>query len=331
MPERQKNKPVLIVITGPTAIGKTGVSTEVAHYFNTEIISADSRQLYREMRIGTAVPDQRDLLGIKHHFLHSHSIHSYYNASRFEEEVTEKLRELFYSCNVVVMAGGSMLYIDAVCKGIDDLPSTDMQTRQNLIQKYETEGIECLRFMLKKLDPGYYREVDLKNHKRLLHALEICIMTGKPYSSFMTRIQKQRPFQILKIGLKTDRENLYARINQRVDQMVAAGLEEEARNLYPFRANNALNTVGYREWFDHFDGLLSKAEAIEKIKSNTRRYARKQLTWLKRDQDITWFDISETSLIIPFIEINMLKPDEFNFPIDKLVAGKLNRNEKPHP
>lgn len=303
----------MIVITGPTAIGKTMVSAGVARYFNTEIVSADSRQLYREMSIGTAVPDQRDLLGIKHHFMHSHSIHGYYNASRFEEEVTEKLQELFYSFNVVVMAGGSMLYIDAVCKGIDDLPSTDMQTRQNLIQKYETEGIECLRFMLKKLDPGYYREVDLKNHKRLLHALEICIMTGKPYSSFMTRIQKQRPFHILKIGLNTDRKNLYVRINQRVDQMIAAGLEEEARNLYPFMANNALNTVGYREWFDHFDGLLSKEEAIEKIKSNTRRYARKQLTWFKRDPDINWFDISETNRIIPFIESNMYnlwnKPD----------------------
>lgn len=313
MPEIQKNKPVLIVITGPTAIGKTKVSTEVAHYFNTEIVSADSRQLYREMSIGTAVPGQSELHGIRHHFIHSHSIHDYYNASRFEEEVTEKLKELFLSYNVVVMTGGSMLYIDAVCKGIDDLPAIDMQTRKNLIQKHKTEGIECLRFMLKKLDPDYYYEVDLKNHKRLLHALEICIMTGKPYSSFRTRPQKQRPFHILKIGLNTNRKNLYDRINLRVDQMIAAGLEEEARNLYPLRDNNALNTVGYREWFDHIEGLISKEEAIEKIKSNTRRYARKQLTWFKRDQDITWFDISESSLIIPFIELNLRnlwnKPD----------------------
>lgn len=295
----------MIVITGPTAIGKTKVSAEIAHYFNTEIVSADSRQLYHEMSIGTAVPGQSELLNIKHHFIHSHSIHDYYNASRFEEEVTEKLMELFLTHKAVVMTGGSMLYIDAVCKGIDDLPAIDMQTRQNLIQQYETEGIEYLRLMLKKLDPEYYHQVDLKNHKRLLHALEICIMTGKPYSSFRTRPQKLRPFHILKIGLSTDRKNLYDRINQRVDQMIAAGLEEEARNLYPFRDNNALNTVGYREWFDHFDGLISKEETIEKIKSNTRRYARKQLTWFKRDQDLTWFDISETSRIIPFIELNI--------------------------
>lgn len=305
MPKNQKNKPILIVITGPTAIGKTRISNEVAHYFNTEIISADSRQLYREMSIGTAVPGQSELLDIKHHFIHSHSIHDYYHASRFEEEVTEKLQDLFLTHNSVVMTGGSMLYIDAVCKGIDDLPAIDMQTRQYLIHKYETEGIECLRFMLKKLDPEYYQEVDLKNHKRLLHALEICIMTGMPYSSFRTRPQKQRPYHMLKIGLNTDRKNLYDRINLRVDQMIEAGLEEEARNLYPFRDNNALNTVGYREWFDHFDGLTSKEEAIEKIKSNTRRYARKQLTWFKRDRDLTWFDISETSLIIPFIKLNM--------------------------
>jgi tRNA dimethylallyltransferase len=305
MPEIQKNKPILIVITGPTAIGKTTVSTEVARFFNTEIVSADSRQLYSEMSIGTAVPGQSELLEIKHHFIHSHSIHGYYNASRFEEEVIEKLKELFSSYNAVVMTGGSMLYIDAVCKGIDDLPAIDMQTRQNLIQIFETEGIESLRLTLKKLDPEYYCEVDLKNHKRLLHALEICIMTGKPYSSFRTQPQKERPFHILKIGLNTDRKDLYARINQRVDQMIAAGLEEEARNLFSFRNNNALNTVGYREWFNHFDGLISKEEAIEKIKSNTRRYARKQLTWFKRDQDITWFDISEINRIIPFIELNM--------------------------
>lgn len=305
MPENQQNKRILIVITGPTAIGKTMVSTEVAQYFKTEIVSADSRQLYREMSIGTAVPGQSELLEIKHHFIHSHSIHSYYNASRFEVEVLEKLNELFSYRNVVVMTGGSMLYIDAVCNGIDDIPAIDMQIRQNLIRQFETEGIESLRLTLKKLDPEYYLEVDLKNHKRLLHALEICIMTGKPYSSFRTQTQKERPFHIVKIGLNTDRKNLYERINLRVDQMVSAGLEEEARNLYRYRENNALNTVGYREWFEHFEGMTTKEEAIEKIKSNTRRYARKQLTWFKRDQRITWFDISETYRIIPFIELTM--------------------------
>lgn len=305
MPENQQNKPILIVITGPTAIGKTMVSTEVAKYFKTEVVSADSRQLYREMSIGTAVPGQSELLEIKHHFIHSHSIHSYYNASRFEVEVLEKLNELFSYRNAVVMTGGSMLYIDAVCNGIDDIPAIDMQIRQNLIRQFETEGIESLRLTLKKLDPEYYLEVDLKNQKRLLHALEICIMTGKPYSSFRTQTQKERPFHIVKIGLNTDRKNLYERINLRVDQMVSAGLEEEARNLYRYRENNALNTVGYREWFGHFEGMTTKEEAIEKIKSNTRRYARKQLTWFKRDQGITWFDIAETYRIIPFIELTM--------------------------
>jgi tRNA dimethylallyltransferase len=301
MPE-QAIQPILIVITGPTAIGKTSVSTEVARYFNTEIISADSRQLFREMVIGTAVPDAKELMEIRHHFIHSHSIHDYYSASRFEEEVLAKLIDLFSRHKLVVMTGGSMLYIDAVCKGIDDLPAINMDIRQQLIRKFETEGIESLRFELKILDPVYYREVDKKNHKRLLHALEICLITGKPYSSFRTNPRRKRPFHIIKIGLNTDRKVLYERINQRVDQMVAGGLEQEARDLYPFRQNNALNTVGYREWFEHFDGVTTASEAIEKIKGNTRRYARKQLTWFKRDEEINWFDLTETGKIIPFIE-----------------------------
>jgi tRNA dimethylallyltransferase len=301
MPEQAK-QPILIVITGPTAIGKTSVSTEVARHFNTEVISADSRQLFREMVIGTAIPEEKVLTEIRHHFIHSHSIHDYYSASRFEEEVLARLTELFTTQNLVVMTGGSMLYIDAVCKGIDDLPAINMDIRQQLIRKFETEGIESLRFELKILDPAYYQEVDKRNHKRLLHALEICLITGKPYSSFRTNPRRERPFHILKIGLNTDRKVLYERINQRVDQMVAEGLEQEARDLYPFRQNNALNTVGYREWFEHFDGLTTASEAIEKIKGNTRRYARKQLTWFKRDEEINWFDLTETEKIIPFIE-----------------------------
>jgi tRNA dimethylallyltransferase len=301
MPEKAK-QPILLVITGPTAIGKTSVSAEVARHFNTEIISADSRQLFREMVIGTAVPEAKELKEITHHFIHSHSIHEYYNASRFEEEVLLKLSDLFTRHNLVVMTGGSMLYIDAVCKGIDDLPAINMEIRQQLIRKFETEGIESLRFELKNLDPDYYRQVDKKNHKRLLHALEICLITGKPYSTFRTNPRRERPFHIIKIGLNTDRKVLYERINQRVDQMVAEGLEKEARDLYPFRQNNALNTVGYREWFEHFDGLTTASEAIEKIKGNTRRYARKQLTWFKRDEEINWFDPAETGKIIPFIE-----------------------------
>jgi len=301
MPEQAK-QPILIVITGPTAIGKTSVSTEVARHFNTEIISADSRQLFMEMVIGTAIPEAKELTEIRHHFIHSHSIHEYYNASRYEEEVLLKLSDLFKRHNLVIMTGGSMLYLDAVCKGIDDLPAINMEIRQQLIRKFETEGIESLRFELKNLDPVYYQEVDKKNHKRLLHALEICLITGKPYSSFRTNPRRERPFHIIKIGLNTDRNILYERINKRVDQMVAEGLEKEARDLYPFRQNNALNTVGYREWFEHFDGLTTSAEAIEKIKGNTRRYARKQLTWFKRDEEINWFDLTETGKIIPFIE-----------------------------
>ncbi len=301
MPEQAK-QPILIVVTGPTAIGKTSVSIEVARHFNTEVISADSRQLFREMVIGTAVPEAKELTEIMHHFIHSHSIHGYYSASRFEEEVLAKLTDLFTRHKLVVMTGGSMLYIDAVCKGIDDLPAINMEIRQQLIRQFETEGIESLRFQLKYLDPDYYQEVDKKNHKRLLHALEICHITGMPYSTFRTNPRRERPFHIIKIGLNTDRKVLYERINQRVDQMVARGLDKEARDLYPFRHNNALNTVGYREWFEHFEGMTTASEAIEKIKGNTRRYARKQLTWFKRDGEINWFDLTETGKIIPFIE-----------------------------
>lgn len=298
-------KPLLIVVTGPTASGKTLVSSEIAQHFCTEIISADSRQLFREMEIGTAIPDSDLLSKVKHHFIHSHSINDYYNASRFEEEVIQKLHELYSKVDIVVLTGGSMLYIDAVCNGIDDLPPIDLEIRNNLIARFEKEGIESLRFELKKLDPDYYHEADLQNHKRLLHALEICLMTGKPYSSFRTHTRKQRPFGIIKIGLSASREILYDRINRRVDDMVNAGLENEARRLYPYRRNNALNTVGYREWFDYFDGFSSYDETIEKIKSNTRRYARKQLTWFRRDGEVKWFDLSETGQIIPYIETRL--------------------------
>jgi tRNA dimethylallyltransferase len=292
----------LVIITGPTATGKTAFSITAASYFNTEIISADSRQMYREMVIGTAVPALHQTEMIRHHFLHSLSIHDYYNASMFEEEVLSLLEVLFKSHNVVIMTGGSMLYIDAVCKGIDDLPAVDKTIRNSLSEKYEKEGIESLRFELKIRDPEYYREVDLHNPKRLLHALEISVQTGRPYSEFRRKTIKKRPFSIIKIGLNMPRDLLYERINRRVDEMVAAGLEEEARNLYPYQSINALNTVGYKEWFSCFNGDISRSTAIEQIKSNTRRYARKQLTWFKKDMEITWFDANETTSIIPFIE-----------------------------
>ena len=305
MPVNNRNIPYLIVVTGPTAIGKSAVSLEIAQHFNTEIISADSRQLYREMKIGTAVPEPQELQLVPHHFVHTRSIHEYYNASRFESEVLNKLEELYLVHRVVVMAGGSMLYVDAVCNGIDDLPEVDPEIRRMLISEFEQNGIESLRIRLKMLDPAYYAEVDLKNHKRLLHALEICLMTGKPYSGFRKNQVKKRPFRIIKTGLTASRDIIYDRINRRVDQMVLEGLEEEARSLYPFRDNNALNTVGYREWFDAFDGKIPPGEVVEKIKSNTRRYARKQLTWFKRDQAVKWFDIGYKEEIIPWLEEQM--------------------------
>ncbi|HOF55582.1 MAG TPA: tRNA (adenosine(37)-N6)-dimethylallyltransferase MiaA [Prolixibacteraceae bacterium] len=292
----------LVVIAGPTGVGKTRVSLETARHFGTEILSADSRQMYREMRIGTAVPSMEELALVRHHFIGNLSISDYYNASRYEEEAIALLNRLFRRSPVVVLTGGSMLYVDAVCNGIDDLPTIDPLIRDQLLRQYHREGIGSLRELVRQLDPEYYRTVDPDNPKRLLHALEICMMTGKPYSSFLKREKKQRSFRILKCGLNMDRKSLYEQINRRVDEMVAAGLEEEARGLFPFRSLNALNTVGYREWFSFFDGACTREEAIAQIKSNTRRYARKQLTWFRRDQAITWFHPDETEKLITFIE-----------------------------
>ena len=279
----------LLILLGPTGVGKTDLSIDIAKYYNTEIISCDSRQIYKEMRIGTAVPDQQTLETIPHHFIRSHSIHDYYNASKFEVEVLERLELLFQKKDVVLMTGGSMMYIDALCKGIDDLPEVDDELRKSLMARMEAEGIESLRNELKYHDPVYYNEVDLRNPKRILHALEICLMTGKPYSSFRINQAKKRPFQIIKLGLNRDREVLYNRINQRVDIMFSEGIEKEAIDLYPFRHLNSLNTVGYRELFDYFDGTITIEEAKERIKANSRKYARKQLTWFRRDPEIKWF------------------------------------------
>jgi tRNA dimethylallyltransferase len=252
------------------------------------------------MSIGTAVPDQRVLESIPHHFIRSHSIHDYYNASKFEIEVLERLELLFQKKDIVLMTGGSMMYIDALCKGIDDLPEVDEEIRRSLMARMESEGIESLRNELRYYDPVYYNEVDLRNPKRILHALEICLMTGIPYSSFRTNQPKERPFHIIKLGLNLDREILYNRINHRVEKMFEDGLEQEALNLYPFRHLNSLNTVGYRELFDYFDGKMTIKEAKEKIKANSRKYARKQLTWFRRDPEITWFTPDMRDEIIAF-------------------------------
>lgn len=292
----------LIIITGPTGIGKTATGIALAKHLQTEIISADSRQIFKELIIGTAVPSKQELNAVKHHFIHSHSIRENYNASKFETEVLALLNELFQQFNEVVMVGGSMLYIDAICKGIDNMPDADPEIRKSLKEQLKTEGIESLRLQLKKLDPEYYYKVDLKNPARIIHALEISLMTGKPYSSFRSNPQKERPFRIIKIGLNCDRDELHKRINHRVDKMVEAGLEAEARKVYRLRHLNALNTVGYREWFAFFDGEINREKAIELIKRNSRRYARKQLTWFRRDPEMHWFEPQQINEIIQFVD-----------------------------
>lgn len=294
--------PALIILLGPTAVGKTDLSLRIANRFNTEIISCDSRQLFREMSVGTAVPEESLLTRIPHHFIHSHSINDTYNAARFETEVLEKLGQLFEKHNCALMTGGSMLYIDAVCNGIDDLPDMDPALRSELEARLKNEGIGQLRSELKLLDPDYYREVDLQNPVRIIHALEICYLTGKTFSSQRSKTRKSRDFRILKIGLNRDRTELYDRINRRVDAMMVAGLEEEARRLYSSRGLNTLNTVGYREMFEYLDGTCSREDAIEKIKANTRKYARKQLTWFRNDPDITWFHPDQEEEIIRYLE-----------------------------
>lgn len=292
----------LIVLTGPTGIGKTKAGIEIARYFHTEIVSADSRQIFKEMDIGTAVPGKDELQLVPHHFIQTHSISENYNASKYETEAINLLENLFNKHNYVLLVGGSMLYIDAVCKGIDIMPDADREIRKALKDRFEDEGLDGLRLQLKQLDPEYYKSVDLKNPNRIIHALEISIMTGRPYSSFRENTVKKRPFAIIKIGLNCDREVLHQKINNRVDQMVTQGLEEEARKLYPLKHLNALNTVGYYEWFDYFDGLITKEKAIELIKRNSRRYARKQITWFRNDPGVTWFEPNETEKMIAFLE-----------------------------
>lgn len=282
------HKPLLIVIAGPTAVGKTAVSIEVAEYFGCSIISADSRQFYRDLKIGTAAPDALQLSRAKHHFVGQLALDEPYDVSKYETEVLALLSDLFSENPVVVLTGGSGLYIQAVCEGLDNLPDSDPEIRAVLRLKYEEEGIVVLRSMLQKLDPEYYAKVDLANPNRLLRALEVCLSTGKTFSSFRTDQKTERPFNILKIGLDLPRNELHQRINARVEQMMADGLETEARNYYSFRDLNALNTVGYKELFEYFDGNCNLSEAVEKIKTNTRRYARRQLTWFRRDKAMLW-------------------------------------------
>lgn len=291
----------LIVITGPTAVGKTALCLDIAQHFGIPIINADSRQIYKELKIGTASPTNEQLSKVKHYFVGSLSLNDYYSASLFEQQTLEILEREFSTSNYALMAGGSMMYIDAVCNGIDDIPTVDDNTREALKARLSSEGLEILVQELKELDPEYYEIVDKQNPRRVVHGLEICLMTGKTYTSFRKREKKQRPFRIVKIGLNREREELYNRINQRVDQMMAEGLLEEAKSLYPMRQMNALNTVGYKEMFAYLDGTWTLEEAVERIKGNTRRYARKQLTWYKKDEQIKWFHPDDKEKIISYI------------------------------
>lgn len=309
-------KKILVVIVGPTGIGKTGTAIVLADHFQTDIISADSRQIYREMEMGTAVPSKEEQEKVKHHFLQTRSIHDYYNASMFEMEVLDLLENLFRKKDIVLLVGGSGLYVDAVCKGIDDIPSIDPEVRKSLSDQYTTEGIESLRRQLKILDPVYYEKVDLKNHKRILKALEISLMTGRPYSSFLTRETKERNFQILKIGLNRDRKELYEIIDQRVDDMIRSGLVEEAKKLLPYREINPLNTVGYKELFKHFEGKYTLEEAISLIKRNSRRYAKRQISWFSRDKEIRWFHPDDREEIMQFISKAIKSYDDFESSYD---------------
>lgn len=292
----------LIVILGPTGVGKSDISLELAKHFSTDILSADSRQLFRELSIGTAVPPKEDLQSVKHHFIQTRSIHDYYNVSEYETEAIERINTLFQTKNPLILTGGSMLYIDTICKGIDDIPTVSPEIRNEVILWYQENGLEALQQRLSSLDPEYYHIADLNNAKRLLHAVEVCQMTGKTFTSFRKNTVRTRPFRILKVGINQQREILYDRINQRVDKMMEAGLLEEARSVYPYKDLNSLNTVGYKELFSYFDGHCSLEEAVDLIKRNSRKYARKQLTWFRKDTEITWFEPHQLKEIIAFID-----------------------------
>ncbi|MDO4950257.1 MAG: tRNA (adenosine(37)-N6)-dimethylallyltransferase MiaA [Bacteroidales bacterium] len=287
---------MLVVLVGPTGVGKTELSIRLAQHFHTCIINADSRQLYRELKVGTAAPTSSQLSEVPHYFVGTLSLTDTYSAARYEADVLATLDQLFGPTadkagqhHVVVLTGGSMMYIDAVCNGIDDIPTVDELTRQTLLQRYREEGLEPLAAELRLLDPAYHAIADIRNPKRVLHALEICYTTGRTYTSFRTRTTKPRPFRIVKVGLTRPRDELYERINQRVLQMVDDGLVEEARQLMAYRALNSLNTVGYKEMFQHIDGAWTLPQAIAKIQQNSRIYSRKQMTWFRRDPDIAWF------------------------------------------
>lgn len=280
----------LIVIAGPTAVGKTALAIHVAHELQTEIISADSRQIYRELTIGTAKPSEAELKEVPHHFIDSHSITEDYDAARFGEEALRKIYTLFEKHDYVVVCGGSGLYIKALLEGFDDIPEVPDAVRDQLIEEFEAKGLLWLQNKMRELDPEHFRNIDHKNPMRLMRALEVIIATGKSISEFQKKVKKDLPFRVIKIGLELERAKLYERIDSRMDEMIAQGLFEEAQQLYPFKDKNALQTVGYQEIFDFMDGAYDREEAIRLLKRNSRRYAKRQLTWFKRDEEIKWFN-----------------------------------------
>lgn len=289
----------LIVVTGPTGVGKTEATLRLAERFDVPVINADSRQIFSEIPIGTAAPTAAQQARVRHYFVGNHHLEDYYSASLFEEDVLKIINEA--SSKVSLLSGGSMMYIDAVCKGIDDIPTICPEVRQEMMQLLESEGLEKMCELLHEWDPEHWAVVDRNNPRRVIHALEICKQTGRTYTSFRSNTIKERPFNIIKIGLNRDRETLYQRINQRVLQMVDDGMIEEAQRVYPKRMLNSLNTVGYKELFEYLDGLTTLDEAIFKIQSNTRRYARKQLTWYKRDAEMTWFSPDNIEEILNYL------------------------------
>jgi tRNA dimethylallyltransferase len=295
----------LIIIVGPTAVGKTDLCVKLAKLLDTEVVSADSRQFYRELAIGTAKPTPEEMDGVKHHFVDSHSIQDYYSVGDFERDCLAVLAEIFQKKDVAILTGGSGMFIKMITDGIDEMPEADLELRQNLAQRLENEGLEELANELKILDPIYYEQVDVQNTQRVLRALEVCMATGQPFSSFRKNQKVERPFNMIKIGLERPREELYARIDQRMDIMLASGLEAEAKTVMDFREHYALKTVGYREIYEHLDGAYNREEMVRLLKRNSRRYAKRQMTWFKNQDEFHWFDAKNESEIIEFVQLRL--------------------------
>lgn len=300
----------LITLQGPTGVGKTELSLRLAEFFDTCILNADSRQVYRDIPIGTAAPTEAERQRVPHYFVGMLALDDYYSAAQYESDVLQLLNdEVFPQKDVAILSGGSMMYIDAVCKGIDDIPTIDAETREMMRERYEREGLEPLAEELRLLDPDYYAECDIRNPKRVVHALEICYMTGRTYTSFRVRRKAHRPFRIIKVGLQREREELYDRINRRVDCMMQDGWLDEARRVLPFRHCNSLNTVGYKELFKYLDGEWELDFALEKIRRNTRVYSRKQMTWFRRDEEVRWFHPEDENGILDYLQAVLKTPD----------------------